>query len=226
MVDFTVSEGGSQLESVLITYIQGPIDVGSRSAILVQNVDIQDNTWSIKAGIVTDALSVIDVVFEGTFVSSTLLEGTVKSPEGNGEWAATAEPANEPTPTIATSGITIWGLISNLVGAEQYLAKDSHLQLVGLPADSQLSGTTDHQGRLVYDSELAQVPIPPDGVFTFQVESLEPGVYLIAAQRLQGYPFDMTPLLIKETTYVRVEIPERANLPLSFDLGEVKIPVP
>ena len=131
-----------------------------------------------------------------------------------------------PIPTPEPMGITITGVITNLEDAEQgYLAEDSYLQLVRVPADGQLRGTTDDQGRLAYDSELAQIPIPHDGVFTFQVESLKPGIYIIAAQLLRNSSF-WTPLLVREAEYVKVEIPQDANLPLGFDLGEVTIPLP
>jgi hypothetical protein len=135
-------------------------------------------------------------------------------------------PAPTPTPTPEPMGIAITGVITNLGDAEErYLAEDSYLQLVRLPADGRLSGTTDDQGRLAYDSELAQSPIPSDGVFNFQVESLEPGTYVVAAQRLRNSSF-MTPLLVTETEYVRVEIRQDATLPVTFDLGEVAIPIP
>ena len=117
-------------------------------------------------------------------------------------------------------------MIANLEDAEQqYLAEDSYLQLVRFPADGRLHFTTDDQGRQALDSELAQIPIPHDGVFTFQIESLEPGTYLIATQLLRNSSF-LTPLLVREAEYVKVEIPQDANLPLSFDLGEVTIPLP
>jgi hypothetical protein len=117
-------------------------------------------------------------------------------------------------------------MITNLEDAEErYLAEDSYLQLARLPADGRLGFTTDDQGRLAYDSALAQIPIPHDGIFTFQVESLEPGTYLIAAQLLRNSSF-LTPLLVKEAEYVIVEIPQHANLPLTFTLGEVAIQLP
>ncbi|MFQ5812712.1 MAG: hypothetical protein ACE5I2_05920 [Anaerolineae bacterium] len=133
-----------------------------------------------------------------------------------------------PTTASSFAGITISGLITNFEDAEQYLAEDSYLQLVRIPDDGKLSGTTDDQGRLVYDSDLAQISIPRDGAFTFQIESLEPGNYLIAVQLLRdtaalgGGP---NPLLVKEEEekYVRFEIPQDLNLPLSIDLGEVII---
>lgn len=132
-----------------------------------------------------------------------------------------------PTATPTFAGITILGLITNLEDAERYLAEDSYLQLVRFPADGRLSCTTDGQGWLTYDSELAQIPIPHDGVFNFQVESLESGTYLIAAQRARNVVGSMSlSLLVKEAELVTVEIPQDADLPFSLDLGEVYIPVP
>jgi hypothetical protein len=122
-------------------------------------------------------------------------------------------------------GITITGVITNLEDAEEYLAEDSYLQLVRLPPDGRLGFTTDDQGYLAYDSEFAQIPIPHDGIFTFLVESLEPGTYVIAAQLFLNV-IGSTPLLVKEAELVKIEIPQYANLPLSFDLSEVAIYVP
>jgi hypothetical protein len=117
-------------------------------------------------------------------------------------------------------------VITNLEDAqEQYLAQDSYLQLVSLPADGRLSGSTDDQGRLAYDSDLARIPIPQDGVFAFQVGSLQPGTYVIAAQLLRNSSFLM-PLLVKEEKPVMVEIPQNVELPLALDLGKVTISLP
>ena len=105
-------------------------------------------------------------------------------------------PTPTPTPTPEPMGITITGVITNLEDAEQrYLAEDSYLQLVHTPADRALHFTMDAQGRLAVESELAQIPIPHDGVFTFQVESLEPGIYLFAAQMLRNSSSVMPPFL-------------------------------
>jgi hypothetical protein len=136
-----------------------------------------------------------------------------------------------PTATLTPepTGITITGVITNLKDAEEkYIAEDSYLQLVLLPANKQLNMSAV-QGRLLYESELAQIPIPHDGVFAFHVESLKPGVYLIAAQLLLKHNLPPGTLLVKSPRsgeYVNFEIPQNINLPLNIDLGEVTIPIP
>ena len=88
-------------------------------------------------------------------------------------------------PTLApeSMGITVTGIITNLVDArEQCLTEDSYLQLVRVSADGRLALHSDDQGRIVCDSELTRIPIPHNGAFTFQAENLEPGTHLIAAQ--------------------------------------------
>jgi hypothetical protein len=115
-------------------------------------------------------------------------------------------------------------VITNLEDAQQYLAEDSYLQLVLVPADGMLTFTAE-QGWLAYVSELAKVPIPREGAFTFQVADLEPGTYIIAAQQFLSVP-GSSPLLVREAEPVTIVIPEHANLPLSFDLGEVAIYIP
>jgi hypothetical protein len=121
------------------------------------------------------------------------------------------------------------GVIANLKDVKKYIAEDSYLQVVFVPTDGKISFETDGQGRLRLVSELGKSSFQPDGVFTFKLESLKSGSYLIVAQLLQNYyyyPFKAQPYLFRGKQPVVVEIPQSVNLPLTIDIGNVEIPLP
>jgi hypothetical protein len=93
-------------------------------------------------------------------------------------------------------------------------------------ADGTVELVTDPARTL---SDLPQIPIPPDGVFSFEVESLEPGMYFIAVQKfvtggLSSEQIDM--VLHEKDGYNIVEISENVTLPFNIDMGEVTIQLP
>ena len=87
-------------------------------------------------------------------------------------------------------------------------------------------------GLVYVESDLARIPIPSDGIFNFQLDSLKPGKYFVAAQRFK--PRDWTRMnamvLAKEggnpESVVIVEIPENVTLPFILDMGKVVIILP
>ena len=159
-----------------------------------------------------------------------------------------------PTHTPTPAGITISGLITSLEKVTPYLTESSYLQLVLLPDDGQVTVAIDNKAQIetISDSDLAQIPIPSDGVFSFQTESLEPGTYIIVAQLFKspdGLIHNM--VLIEdagnvelfrviemdyeastdrfvfltsgnEEAYAIIEIPDDVIPPISFDMGEVE----
>jgi hypothetical protein len=136
-----------------------------------------------------------------------------------------------PTLTPIPSGINISGVITNLDEARPYLTEASYLQLV--VASDEVTFMLDASFKEVrLDSHLAKIPIPPDGVFSFQVENLEAGKYFVTAQKFN--PADMfnfhamvlARVAGKPESIVIIEIPENVTLPFSFDMGEVVIILP
>jgi hypothetical protein len=134
-----------------------------------------------------------------------------------------------PTLTPTPTGINISGVITNLEQARPYLTEASYLQLVAL---GKVTFIFPADGGVLLKSDLAQIPIPSDGVFNFQLDSLEPGKYFVAAQKFtpRNWTRMNAMVLAKEggnpESVVIVELPENVTLPFIFDMGEVGIILP
>ncbi|MFP4056358.1 MAG: hypothetical protein ACLF0G_05780 [Candidatus Brocadiia bacterium] len=198
----------------------------------------EEGEWTVAQ---PDLLSVTGFVSAGTFqlevaarlpreaaactvVVPTLAGGQASLPRGQ---PASGEP--EP-PEAKEVRLTVTGSITNMAEAKEYIEEDSYLQLVRLPADGRLEGRTDGRGRLTYTSDLPRVDIPADGRFTFRIPALEPGRYLLVAQRLKAFGLGRggTPFLARaeDKKLAIVTVPEKEPAPEKVDLGRVFIPVP
>lgn len=95
------------------------------------------------------------------------------------------------TPTPECPIFVISGRITNLDQVRPFLSGVSYLQLVSVsthPTTSRLPLPLRFfpDQTAAISSDLAQIPIPPDGAFRFRVSNLEPGSYLVAVQRVRG----------------------------------------
>ena len=150
---------------------------------------------------------------------------------GCGGVPVTTPVAEPPVPTPTPSGINISGAITNFDEAKPYLVEGSYLQLVS-SGSGQVTFVFPADGLVYVKSDLAQIPIPSDGIFNFQLDSLKPGKYFVTAQRFT--PRNWTKMnamvLAKEggnaKSVVIVEIPENVPLPFYFDMGKVAIIIP
>lgn len=93
-----------------------------------------------------------------------------------------------PTPTAIPASFTITGRIANLGEFSEYIVEGSSLQLVRLSDEAianqqvMLSLAFSADGTMEVVSDLAKIPVPLDGFFAFELESLEPGMYLVVVQ--------------------------------------------
>ncbi|MCU0598103.1 MAG: MopE-related protein [Desulfobacterales bacterium] len=125
--------------------------------------------------------------------------------------------------------IQISGVITNLEAAEKYITQDSYLQIVPFPADGDMDFSVDAKGRTVYTSDLAEIDFPSTDSFNFEIVTLPPGRYVIAAQMLEPYEpgSDANPVLSKtQSKLAQITIPDEYAAPLAVELGNVFIPVP
>jgi len=94
----------------------------------------------------------------------------------------------EPSPTPPPANFTIMGRIANLGEFSEHIVSGSSLQLVHLSGTTvtnqpvALSVAFSEDGTINVVSDLASIPVPTDGFFTFELESLEPGIYLVVLQ--------------------------------------------
>ena len=127
-----------------------------------------------------------------------------------------------------TYAITINGNIINMGEAKEYVAADSYLQLIAMPADGRISGRTDDRGRHIYESNLPQTKMPKSGVFSISAPGLKAGRYFIVPQ-IVGWGLNNRGgvFLIKkgERTSWEIKVPAGADQ-TTLDIGEVIIPVP
>jgi hypothetical protein len=128
------------------------------------------------------------------------------------------------------SRITIKGIITNIKKAKEHLSPKTCLQLIRVPEDGNLEGTTDNSGRLAYKSDLAKIPVPKDGKFAFITEDLLPGKYLIVLQYFQRAILSGSPqpsaILAKEGNWLNVDVPTDTKRPLVIDVGSTYIRFP
>ena len=96
-----------------------------------------------------------------------------------------AQDANKTQVATNTKNVTIIGTIKNFDEFKAAVVPETYIQLVPLPADGRLGGTTDSQGRPAYNSGLPKLSVPKDAAFSFHLPNLPPGRYFIAAQRLK-----------------------------------------
>lgn len=122
--------------------------------------------------------------------------------------------------------ITINGNIVNMGEAKKYVATDSYLQLVAMPADGRISGRTDDRGRYIYESNLPQTKMPKAGVFSISAPGLKAGRYIIVGQKLETGNFG-SQFLHRRGEIKALEIEIKAGADQStLDIGDVYIPVP
>lgn len=153
----------------------------------------------------------------------------------------TAVPSSRALP-ISTSASTvasecpifvITGRITNIGQVRQFLSQASYLQLVSVPtypAATRFTLTLDFfpDETAAFRSDLAQIPLPLDGVFRFQVSNLKPGSYFVAAQRTRnaksanGYYTPMS-LTINDSNLSIVPVIDGVHFACHWDLGNVVI---
>jgi hypothetical protein len=141
-------------------------------------------------------------------------------------------PTDEPTPIPSDFAIT--GVIANSDETTEYLTEDSYLTLVPMPENGKLlvvfnsDGTVEIAPKLAQDPpDLPQIPVPSDGAFSLQAESLAPGEYLIAIQKYIPGKQNFKPMVLllggDENTF---EVPEDVTLPFHLDVREVDVQLP
>lgn len=93
-----------------------------------------------------------------------------------------------PTLTPIPANFTIMGRIANLGKFSEHVVEGSSLQLVHLSDEAitnqqvLISLAFNEDGTINIVSDSARTPVPTDGFFTFEFESLEPGIYLVVLQ--------------------------------------------
>jgi hypothetical protein len=94
----------------------------------------------------------------------------------------------EPSPTVPPANFTITGRIDNLGEFGDQIVAGSLLQLVHLPGTAITDQTValdiafNEDGIINIITDSASIPVPADGNFIFELESLEPGLYLVIVQ--------------------------------------------
>ena len=136
---------------------------------------------------------------------------------------ALAQSAGSATPTVH---LTITGTITNFDEFAALVVPETYVQLVPMSADGRVGITTDDKGRFAYDSNLPKLPVPKKPAFAFDLPTIAPGKYFIAAQRLkaQGMSVGHNPVF---TTSAKkqfvVEVAADAKSPLAINAGDLMV---
>jgi hypothetical protein len=125
--------------------------------------------------------------------------------------------------------ITITGKITNITKAKKYFTKNSHLVLCN--SDKGFRTTIGLSGNFeVEDSSFPKTSISEKGIFSFNLESLEPGQYIIFLQPVSGFTTGKYSIafVVDEKTSKRVEIkyPQDNGSSKKIDLKNVLLDTP
>lgn len=132
------------------------------------------------------------------------------------------------------SKLSITGTITNLEQAKKYLTSASHLLLINMEENLQLTIGLSGNIIIVSDGHL-KVEIPSEGTFTLEAKSLKSGNYLIFVQDILNLTMTMGKHQLGGTFIskaedkqpFKIEIPEQsAGEHVKINLGEVVIRVP
>lgn len=138
------------------------------------------------------------------------------------------QPPPPDDPPLAAGALS--GRIANLQAAAPFLDANSHLQLVKLPENNQLTYFFDANGRIKYASDLPAIDVPADGAFRMTLPPLLPGRYVVVGQSMDPASADggNVPVLADvRTGRARiVEVAPGASAPAVQDLGEVVLVLP
>jgi len=124
-----------------------------------------------------------------------------------------------------TVHLKINGTIQNFKEFAACVVPETYIQLVPMPADESYSVATDDKGRVTFQSDLAKLPVPKKAAFTFDVSSIPPGRYAIAAQRLNakwsnGQPPQPMFITTKNKLFI-MDIPADAKSPFTIKAGDL-----
>jgi hypothetical protein len=117
--------------------------------------------------------------------------------------------------------LTINGTIRNY---DEFVAcvipNTTYIQLVPLPANGVVSNQYDGEGHVTIVSNLDRWAIPKKAAFSFDVPSIPPGRYLLAAQQcgcVSGRPYFLT---VKKQLFI-VDIPADAKSSFTIKAGDL-----
>jgi len=128
------------------------------------------------------------------------------------------------------SRIVIKAVITNLKDIKEHIKSYTFLQLIHIPTSGDMTGKISDNHRLIWDSNLPKIPVPSDGIVLFKLKNLKPGTYKLFLQDFQTVPIGGKPPvdgeIAKGDKYLRIIIPEHAEMPFAFDCGEVYVRQP
>jgi hypothetical protein len=120
----------------------------------------------------------------------------------------------------ATVRLTISGTIKNFDEFAALVEPETCIQLIPLPADGRVGGTTDSKGRWAYNSDLPKLPIPKKAAFSFVVPNTQPGRYFLAAQRLKAGAYHPEFVTDKRKHFI-IDVPADAKSAFTIDAGDL-----
>jgi len=131
-------------------------------------------------------------------------------------------------------GVTIKGKITNL---DEYSTKGSFIQLVAWNENTEIVSLIDINGNVVairYVSEFPKLKMSDGNKFSYKVENLEPGQYILVVQdivpknRPSGYvgpgPSFTRPLSKEKDRPVIIKVSEKDKPPYSINIGKAIAP--
>lgn len=125
--------------------------------------------------------------------------------------------------------IEIAGVIKNMKDAKKYLLKDSYLFLLKRDEDVKITLSAFAQ-KVIVTEGFPKTNIADEGSFSFKIDTLAPGKYMILSQPIQGFTLGgmSYTLIVSEKTkeVIEIEISGKDNKSIKLNLGEVFIKCP
>jgi hypothetical protein len=125
--------------------------------------------------------------------------------------------------------IEITGTILNIAQAKKYLNKNSHLVFYNISKGLLLTLMSDATHSIL-DSDLPKTSFSETGQFTFEIDSLEPGPYIIFIQPVVGFTTSNASIALvvdeKTKNIIEIKYPFETGDANKLELNNVVLKIP
>ena len=126
-----------------------------------------------------------------------------------------AQNANTTPVGANTKTVTITGTIKNFDEFKAVVVPETYIQLVPISADGGIVNEWDSKGIFTYKSDLPKLSVPKNAAFSFTVQNIPLGKYILAAQRLYSTSLGRTHCFVtaKEQAIFIIELTADSQSP-------------
>lgn len=134
-----------------------------------------------------------------------------------------AQDANKAPVAGNAKTVTITGTIKNFDEFKAVVVPETYIQLVPITADGGIVNEWDSKGIFTYKSDLPKLSVPKNAAFSFTVQNIPLGKYILAAQRLHSISLGRTHCFVtaKDQAIFIIELTADSQSPHIINAGEM-----